>query len=304
MMDRDARTQERAKMHDVDAEHLEQQLAGVGYLADPGLVAAAVLAQRMGRPVFLEGEPGVGKSTFAEAMAPVLGAGRPIRLQCHAGIDASQALYDWDFPRQVLTLRAAGEGESVRVGDLYQPEFLVRRPILQAFERTPSVLLIDEIDRADDEFEACLLEVLDSGTVTIPELGPLPGLRMPFVVLTSNQTREVHDALKRRCLYHWIEHPDRDREVEILRRRVERLGAPLAGQIADAMRTLRGTEGLAKYPGIAESIDLARAVVGLGAESLTPEAAAFCAGTVAKHRDDVDVVRRVLAAGPEPRRPT
>jgi MoxR-like ATPase len=283
-------------MEPVGADEMQARLAAEGYLADRGLVAAAVLALRMEKPVFLEGEPGVGKSTFAEAMATVLGAGKPIRLQCHSGLDASQALYDWDFPRQVLTLRAAAEGGSVTVDDLYDSKFLVRRPILRAFEKQPAVLLIDEIDRADDEFEACLLEVLDSGSITVPELGPLPGLRRPFVVLTSNQTRDVHDALKRRCIYHWIEHPDRDREVAILQSRVDGLEPRLAGQIADAMKRLRAIEDLEKCPGVAEAIDLACALVRCGATSLTAEAADFCAGTVAKHRDDLAAVRQVLTS--------
>jgi MoxR-like ATPase len=270
-------------MGDVDAENVRKLLAAEDYVAGPGLVAAAVLGRRLGKPVFLEGEPGVGKSTFAKAMARVLGATEFVRLQCHSGLDASQALYDWDFPRQVLTLRGAFEGRDVPVDSLYRPEFLVRRPILRAFEHPCAVLLIDEVDRADDEFEACLLEVLESRTVSIPELRPEPGsaltMHMPFVVLTSNQTREVHDALKRRCIYHWIEHPDRDREVEILQRRADGLTQRLAEEIADA-------------------IDLARAVVGFGAATLTPEAAEFCAGTVAKQRDDIETIRRLLASPP------
>ena len=285
-------------MESVEADELQKRLADQGYLADTGLVAAAVLAQRLDRPIFLEGEPGVGKTSFAEAMATVLGADEPIRLQCHSGLDASQALYDWDFPKQVLALRAAVEG-SVTVDNLYQDAFLIRRPILQAFQTQPAVLLIDEIDRTDDEFEACLLEVLESGRITVPELGPLPGLKRPFVVLTSNQTREVHDALKRRCLYHWIEHPDRDREVEILQLRVDGLGEALALQIADAMKRLRATGSLEKCPGIAEAIDLACALVGCGATSLA-EAAKFCVGTVAKHHADVATVQEVLGAAPDP----
>jgi MoxR-like ATPase len=289
-----------ARMDVVDADHIATRLRDEQlYFPDDGLVAAAVLAQRLRKPVFLEGEPGVGKSTFAEAMAGVLGLpDRLIRLQCHSGLDASQALYDWDFPRQVLTLRAAGDGRSIPVTDLYHPDFLVRRPVLDAFEQ-PSVLLIDEIDRADDEFEACLLEVLDKGTITIPELRaehPKLQLRMPFIVLTSNQTREVHDALKRRCIYHWIEHPDRARETEILERKVQGLTTQLAEEIATAMERLRTASALARCPGIAEAIDLANALVGYGAKSLTPDAVAFCAGTVAKHREDVEIIRRTLLA--------
>jgi MoxR-like ATPase len=287
-------------MDAVDTEQVATRLTErQQYFPDDGLVAAAVLAQRLKKPVFLEGEPGVGKSTFADAMAGVLGlSDRLNRLQCHSGLDASRALYDWDFPRQVLTLRAAGDGREIPVSDLYHPDFLLRRPVLDAFEQ-PSVLLIDEIDRADDEFEACLLEVLDRGTISIPELSPTHpklDLRMPFIVLTSNQTREVHDALKRRCIYHWIEHPDRARETKILQAKVEGLTDRLAEEIATAMQRLRAVNGLVKCPGIAEAIDLARAVVGYGAKSLTPGAVAFCAGTVAKHRDDVEIIRQTLLA--------
>jgi len=295
----------------VNAEEVSRRLvADQQYFADEGLVVAAILAQRLGKPIFLEGEPGVGKSTFADAIAGVLGLPRErlIRLQCHSGLDASQALYDWNFPRQVLALRAAGDGRSIPVEDLYHPDFLVRRPILDAFEQ-PSVLLIDEIDRADDEFEACLLEVLDTGTISIPELGAAHRtlkLRMPFVVLTSNQTRDVHEALKRRCIYHWIEQPDRDREMEILQAKVDGLTTRLAEEIADAMSRIRAVKGLEKYPGIAEAIDLARAVVGYGAKSLTPDAVAFGVGAVAKHRADVETIRTKLleaARIPEQREP-
>jgi MoxR-like ATPase len=283
----------------VNAEDLNEKLKATGYLADDGLLSAAVLAIRMRKPLFLEGEPGVGKSAFAAAMAKVLGAGEPIRLQCHSGLDMSQALYDWDFPKQVLTLRAAG-GRQVPVDNLYSDRFLIRRPILQAFEKHPSVLLIDEIDRTDDEFEACLLEVLDNAGVTVPELGPLPGLRMPFVVLTSNQTREVHDALKRRCLYHWIEHPDREREADILQLHVQGLRRALAVQIADAVRRLRDHESITRPPGIAEAVDFAEAAVGHGAAALTPRVAGLCVSTLAKHRDDRQVVHDVLGLEPIP----
>ncbi|GIE27625.1 MoxR-like ATPase [Actinoplanes italicus] len=281
----------------VDAKQLEDRLNKRDYFPDEGLVAAAVLAQRLRKPVFLEGEPGVGKSTFAEAMAGVLDPDAVlIRLQCHSGLDAGQALYDWDFPRQVLTLRAADRGDAVPVTDLYRPEFLVRRPVLAAFEK-PSVLLIDEIDRADDEFEACLLEVLDKGTISIPELGPEQSgitMRMPFIVLTSNDTREVHGALKRRCIYHWIEHPKPPREAEILEHKIDGLTVELAAEIAEAMKRLRADGVLTRPPGVAEAIDLARSVVASGAKTLAEDAAISCAGAVAKHRDDVDTVRRVL----------
>ena len=277
-----------------NAAELEKKLFEAGYLAEEGLVAAAFLAVRMRRPLFLEGDPGVGKTAFAHAMATVLGAKQPIRLQCHDGIDASQALYDWNFPKQILTLRAASEGERIDVDTLYTRDFLVRRPILQALENSPAVLLIDEIDRAEDEFEACLLEVLESNAVSIPEIGTIRAEHAPLVVLTSNQTREVHDALKRRCLYHWIDHPDPEREVAILRRRVDGLSAELAEEIAAAMQRLRAVDGLTKCPGIAESIDLAHAVVQVGGESLTAEVVDATISTIGKHRDDLAQVRAEL----------
>jgi len=277
---------------------LTDALAEVGYLADEGLAAAAFLAVRLHRPLFLEGEPGVGKTALAEALSRVLGAPL-VRLQCYAGIDASQALYDWNFPRQLLSLRALGEspdGEAAAAvtASLYTREFLVARPVLQALENAPAVLLIDEIDRADDEFEAFLLEVLDSYSVTIPELGTVRAAVPPLVVLTSNRTREVHDALRRRCLYHWIAHPDPAREAEILRRRIVGLDPRLAYDIAAAMARLRRAD-LVKPPGVAESLDLARAARELGESRLTPALAEAALGTVAKHHEDRATVRRELA---------
>jgi MoxR-like ATPase len=279
---------------------LAEKLDQVGYLADDGLVAAAFLAKRLNRPLFLEGDPGVGKTAFAQAMADVLGA-RLIRLQCYGGIDMAQALYDWNFPRQILALRAASEGDRAEVvATLYTEDFLVRRPILDALEHGPSVLLIDEIDRADDEFEALLLEVLENGSVSIPEIGTIRAEAPPLVILTSNRTREVHDALKRRCLYHWIAHPDFAREVAILHRRVDKLPDQLARDIAAAMERLRAAKDLVKTPGVAESIDLARAAVELGGTALTPEIADAAVGTVAKHHDDRVEVRRRLMDGQNP----
>jgi MoxR-like ATPase len=274
------------------------ELAGAldeaGYLADAGLAAAGFLALQLRRPLFLEGEPGVGKTSFAQAMAAVTMA-ELVRLQCYGGIDASQAVYDWNFPRQILQLRAAQELNLAPngVGSVYTRDFLVERPILRAILHSPSVLLIDEIDRADDEFEALLLEVLESDTVTIPELGPIRADIPPLVVLTSNRTREVHDALKRRCLYHWITHPDPDREVRILRRTLPQLPDQLARDVAMAMQRLRSAD-LVKPPGVGEAIDLARAAQVLGQDSLTEIVAVAATGTVAKHNDDYDRVRHEI----------
>src|SRR3954451_21533642 len=245
---------------------LAHALEATGYLTDEGVATAAFLALRMGRPLFCEGEPGTGKTSLAAALAEALHL-RLIRLQCHEGIDAAQALYDWDFPRQLLHLRsleaAAGASHSELDVDavessLYDRRFLLARPILQAMQDAPCVLLVDEVDRADDEFEAFLLEVLAENSVTIPEIGVVRAETPPLVVLTSNRTREVHDALKRRCLYLWLEHPDLARETAILRRRLPDLPAELADQVARAVQALRGLD-LLKPPGVAESIDWAQA---------------------------------------------
>ncbi|GAA3976075.1 MoxR family ATPase [Actinomadura viridis] len=267
-----------------------------GYLADDGLATAGFLALRMGRPLFLEGEAGVGKTELAKTLATVLGAPL-IRLQCYEGLDASQALYDWDFPRQLLHLRAAeaaGITDVARLeGELYDRRFLMARPLLRALETTPSVLLVDEIDRADDEFEAFLLEVLSDFTISVPELGTIHAERPPVVVVTSNRTREVHDALKRRCLYHWLEHPAFDREVAIIRRRLPQAAERLAGQVARAAQRLRGA-GLLKPPGVAESLDWTEALVALGVRELDPDVAAVTLGAVLKYREDQ---QRVIAGG-------
>ncbi|GAA4230436.1 MoxR family ATPase [Actinomadura meridiana] len=258
------------------------------YLCDEGLATACFLALRMRRPLFLEGEAGVGKTELAKALARGLGAPL-IRLQCYEGLDASQALYDWDFPRQLLHLRAAeaaGARDVDRLeGELYDRRFLLARPLLQALETAPSVLLVDEIDRADDEFEAFLLEVLSDFTITVPELGTIRAERPPVVVVTSNRTREVHDALKRRCLYHWLEHPSFDREVAIIRRRLPGAAERLAGQVARAAQRMRGAD-LLKPPGVAETLDWTEALVALGVRDLDPGAAAVTLGAVLKYRED------------------
>ena len=273
---------------------LAQALAATGYLADEGVATAAYLALRMGRPLFCEGEPGTGKTSLAAALAQTLQLPL-IRLQCHEGIDAAQALYDWDFPRQLLhlrTLEAAGalEADSAE-RSLYTERFLLARPLLRALTEAPCVLLVDEIDRADDEFEAFLLEVLDENAVTIPELGEVRATTPPLVVLTSNRTRDVHDALKRRCLYHWLEHPDLDREVAILRGRIPGVAESLAVQVAQAVRTLRGMD-LVKPPGVAESLDWARALRELDRDVLDAQTAAATLGAVVKYHEDLQRVTR------------
>ncbi|WP_376768071.1 AAA family ATPase [Nonomuraea rhodomycinica] len=270
------------------AELLDRQ----AYLADEGLATAAFLALRMGRPLFLEGEAGVGKTELAKALAALLEAPL-IRLQCYEGLDAAQALYDWDFARQLLHLKAAEAAGVTDVGrlegEIYDRRFLIARPLLKALETGPSVLLVDEIDRADDEFEAFLLEVLSDYTISIPELGTVRAATPPVVVVTSNRTREVHDALKRRCLYHWLEHPGFDREVAILLRRLPGCTETLAAQVARAAARLRGAD-LVKPPGVAETLDWTEALLTLGAKELDPDRAAATLGAALKYREDVESV--------------
>ena len=269
-------------------------MEATGYLADEGIATAAYLALAMGRPLFTEGEAGVGKTALATALAQA--TGRPLyRLQCYEGLEASQALYDWDFPRQMLHLRAAEAAGLTDDPDkleasLYDRRFLVARPLLQALEDSPSVLLIDEIDRADDEFEAFLLEMLSDFTISIPEIGTIRAITPPLVVLTSNRTREVHDALKRRCLYHWLDHPTYDREVAILRTRLPQITEQLAADVARAAGRLRQAD-LLKPPGVAEAMDWATALHVLGAREIDPERAAATLGAVLKYREDADRVK-------------
>jgi MoxR-like ATPase len=276
-------------------DELAAALDGVDYLADDGLATAAYLALRMGRPLFVEGEAGVGKTALAFALADALGAPL-IRLQCYEGLDSTQALYDWDFPRQLLHLRAAeaaGVTDQERLeAELYDRRFLIARPLLQAIETTPSVLLIDEVDRADDEFEAFLLEVLSDFTISIPELGTVHADKPPMVVITSNRTREVHDALKRRCLYQWLDFPEFDREVAVIRRRIPGVDEQLAKDVATATQRMRGMD-LLKPPGLAEAIDWTAALAALGATGIDRDNAARTLGAAVKYHEDRE---RVLVA--------
>ncbi|WYB34217.1 MoxR family ATPase [Streptomyces sp. GD-15H] len=274
-------------------DEVRARLEETGYLVDEGLAIACFLALRLHRPVFCEGDPGVGKTALATALAEALDAPL-IRLQCHEGIDAAQALYDWDFPRQLLHLRAAeatGITDAGRLeGELYDRRFLIARPLLRALETQPCVLLVDEIDRADDEFEAFLLELLSEFSVTIPELGTVRAEVPPVVVLTSNRTREVHDALKRRCLYHWFDHPDFARELAIVRRRLPGVSARLAEQVTALVQELR-TQDLLKPPGVAETIDWAQALDTLGASEVDADLAAATLGSALKYREDTERAR-------------
>jgi len=272
-------------------------LGAQAYLADRGLATAMFLALSLGRPLLLEGEAGVGKTEAAKALAAVFGV-ELIRLQCYEGIDAGQALYEWDYARQLLHIRALSEraaADDRAVEELFGPRFLVERPLLRALRAgDEAVLLIDEVDRADDEFEAFLLEVLSDFQVTVPEIGTIRAEVPPAVVVTSNRTRELHDALKRRCLYHWIDYPSPEREVEIVRTRAPEVAARLAAKVTDAVARLRKLE-LAKPPGVAETIDWAHALSLLGAVSLGEAAAADTLGAVIKDHDDLVLVRERLS---------
>jgi MoxR-like ATPase len=271
-----------------------------GYIADEGLATSVYLAMTLRRPLLLEGEAGVGKTEVAKVLSRWTG-GELIRLQCYEGIDVSQAVYDWDYSRQLLHLRAAeatGESRGLSTdaleAQLYQEKFLLKRALLQAIDNrgdAPPVLLIDEIDRSDDEFEAYLLEVLSDYQITVPELGRFSTTRPPLVVLTSNRTRDVHDALKRRCLYHWVEHPDFEREVQIVRLRVPQALDRLARQVAAAVEELR-TLNLYKPPGVAETIDWAQALCALGRSELDQHTVEATLGTVLKYREDQDRARQ------------
>jgi MoxR-like ATPase len=281
-----------------DVETLARRLAAVDYLVDEGLATAMFLCLRVPQPLLLEGEAGVGKTEAAKALALVLDTPL-VRLQCYEGIDAAEALYEWNYPRQLLAIRRAeAGGNELDEADLFGPDYLIRRPLLRALEHPgprPAVLLIDEIDRADDDFEAFLLELLAEASVTIPELGTIRASHPPVIVLTSNRTRDLHDAVKRRCLYHRIPYPSVAREVEIVRRRVRGASEVLAVQVANAVSRMRDSD-VQKPPGIAEAIDWVAALSVLGVDHLDPATVDETLGAVLKYSEDQDLVR---AAGLE-----
>src|SRR3954466_14370214 len=276
-------------------DELDSALTGASYLADRGLATALYLSLELEKPLLLEGEAGVGKTEAAKAIATALGAPL-IRLQCYEGLDIAHAVYEWNYARQLLHIRAAQAG-TVDEAELFGREFLIRRPVLEALEsEEPVVLLIDEIDRADEEFEAFLLEVLSDFQVTIPELGTIHARRRPYVILTSNRTRELHDALKRRCLYHWIGHPSIDREIAIVKLRIPGVPERLAAEAAAFVAELRGLD-LQKPPGLAETIDWAQALTALGTQELDVENVESTLGSVLKYHEDLLSVRDETLAG-------
>ncbi len=276
-----------------DVETLAQRLAAVDYLVDESLATSMFLSLRLPQPLLLEGEAGVGKTEASKSLAAVLDTPL-IRLQCYDGIDAAEALYEWNYPRQLLSIRLAeAQGSELREQDLFGREYLIRRPLLRALEHPgprPAVLLIDEIDRADDDFEAFLLELLAEAAVTIPEVGTVRATHPPIIVLTSNRTRDLHDAVKRRCLYQWIDYPTPQREVEIIRRRIPAASQRLAVQVADAISRMRDSD-VQKPPGVAEAIDWVAALTELGLSELDAEAIDRTLGSVLKYSEDQEVVR-------------
>jgi MoxR-like ATPase len=281
-----------------DVETLAQRLGSVDYLVDEGLATSMFLSLRLPQPLLLEGEAGVGKTEAGKSLAAVLDTPL-VRLQCYDGIDAAEALYEWNYPRQLLSIRLADANRTaLSEDDLFGPDYLIRRPLLRALEHPgprPAVLLIDEIDRADDDFEAFLLELLGEAAVTIPELGTVRATHPPAIVLTSNRTRDLHDAVKRRCLYHWIDYPPPEREVEIVRRRVKGTSESLAVQVVGAVGRIRGSD-VQKPPGIAEAIDWLAALDVLGTDELDAATIDRTLGSVLKYSEDQEVIR---AAGLE-----
>jgi MoxR-like ATPase len=276
-----------------------EQLAERRYIGDRPLATSIYLALKLQKPLFIEGEAGVGKTEAAKVMAKVLGA-RLIRLQCYEGIDLAHAAYEWNYPRQLLHIRLLGEGSDRAQAEkeIFSPEFLLRRPLLDAIDNSdavPPVLLIDEIDRSDEEFEAFLLELLSDFQISIPELGTVTAKKPPFVVITSNRTREVHDALKRRCLYHWIDYPDLEKEVSIVEARVPEAAAGLARQVALLVSGLREMD-LYKLPGVAETLDWARSLSALGAQSVDAELVEATLGAALKYQEDLERAREAVPA--------
>ncbi len=287
---------ERAHPASVDA--VVDLLAANDYLCDRRLATAILVAMRINKPLFLEGEAGVGKTEAARALAAGLGS-RLIRLQCYEGIDLAHAAYEWNYARQLLHIRLVGEREDRARAehDVFGPDFLLRRPLLDAIDNhdpVPPVLLIDEIDRSDEEFEAFLLEILADYAISIPELGTIRAEHPPLVILTGNRTREVHDALKRRCLYHWIDYPDLEREVAIVRVRAPEVSERLGRQVAEVTQRLRGLD-LYKVPGVAETVDWARALAALGHTDATPEALRETMGAAIKHQEDLQRGEEAIA---------
>jgi MoxR-like ATPase len=284
-------------------EEVERRLRERRYIGDRSLATSIFLALQLQKPLFIEGEAGVGKTEAAKVMADVLDA-RLIRLQCYEGIDLAHAVYEWNYPRQLLHIRLLGEGPNSQVDrraaerEIFSSEFLLRRPLLDAIDNddaTPPVLLIDEIDRSDEEFEAFLLELLSDFQVSIPEIGTIKARQVPFVVITSNRTREVHDALKRRCLYHWIDYPDLDKEVEIVRARAPEAADGLAREVAALVQGLRGMD-LYKVPGVAETLDWARSLAALGATRLDAGLVSATMGAALKYQEDLERVREQVPA--------
>ncbi|MGH7775769.1 MAG: AAA family ATPase [Candidatus Dormibacterales bacterium] len=284
--------------HEVDG--IDDVLARLGehrYIGDRGLATAIFLAVRLGRPLFVEGEAGVGKTEAAKVMAEILGA-RLIRLQCYEGIDLAHAAYEWNYPRQLLHIRLLGEGTDLGRAEteIFGPEFLLRRPLLDAIDNEdprPPVLLIDEIDRSDEEFEAFLLELLSYFQISIPELGTITARRRPLTIITSNRTREVHDALKRRCLYHWIEYPDLEKETRIVRARAPEASAAIAAQVAAMVQALRQMD-LYKLPGVAGTIDWAHALAAMGATSVDEGSVEATLGSALKYQEDLERAREAV----------
>lgn len=277
-------------------EATARSLAKQNYIADIGLSTSLFLALKMGKALFLEGEPGVGKTEIAKVLSRLLAAPL-IRLQCYEGLDINHAVYEWNYPRQLLEIQARqNNGHQPATADIFTESFLLKRPLLQALDHSHSqspILLIDELDRADEEFESFLLELLSDYQITIPELGTLVAKHKPIVIVTSNRTREIHDALKRRCVYHWIDYPSREKELEIVRLKVPGIGERLAGQVVDFIQSLRQQE-LYKQPGVAETLDWAEALGHLNTAVLDDNTINATLGIILKYQDDVDKIRSQL----------